>query len=115
MPGGSDLRISFDLSVYFLRHLHGVAVGLTVDVEQHRRLAVGRHDRVTRFHPGFDRRDVSDAHRNARGSVLDHDVRDLLRGAHLSADQPKHQLVIAIEQVQANRSGWSAASYPECR
>ena len=81
MPGGSDLAYLLDLSVDFIRDLHRVAVGLTVDVEQHRRFPVGGHDGVDRLHARRHRRDVSDTHRNAGRRVLDDDVRDLLAGS----------------------------------
>ena len=52
MPGGSVLRICVDFGVNFVGDIHGVAVRLAVDVEQHRRLSIGGDKRVNRLHPG---------------------------------------------------------------
>ena len=88
-----------DLVVHFLRDLHRVAVRLAIDVQQHRRLAVRGDDGVDGLHARRHRGDFADAHGNACWRVLDHDVRDFFRRAHLAADQPEIELVIALQQA----------------
>ena len=48
--GRQGLPDALDLGVNFVRNLHCVAVGLPVDVQQNRRLAVGGDDRVDGLH-----------------------------------------------------------------
>src|SRR5581483_1484270 len=77
----------FDFVVDFLRDLHRVAVRLTVDIEQYCAFSVCRNYGVQRPYTGLNGGDVPNPDRNARGRGLDYGCGDLLRVAHLPADQ----------------------------
>ena len=59
--GRQRLAETLDFVVNFLRHLHGIAVGLPVDVQQDRRLSVRGDNRVDRLHARSDAGNISDA------------------------------------------------------
>src|ERR1700722_11740270 len=70
--------------VNFLRHLHGIAVGLPINVQQDCRLAVRRYYRVDGLHAWSDARNIPDAYWNPGRSTLDHRICDFLRRLNLA-------------------------------
>ena len=76
------------LRMDFISHGNGVAVRLAIDVQQHRRFSIGAHDGIKRRNRWLHRGHISNPHRNACGSALDHSLRHILRAARLSRDQP---------------------------
>ncbi len=77
--------------------LHGVAVGLSIDAQEHRRLSVRADSGIDRLDGGCDRADVLDTNGHVVDR-LDDDVPDVLRAVHLTGDESEKELVIAIEQ-----------------
>ena len=63
-----------------------IAVGLAIDVEQDRRLAVCGNDPVDGFYSGNDLGDISDANGDARWCGLYNHCTDLGGRAYLSAN-----------------------------
>ena len=98
-PGRQRFAQALDFRVHFVRHLHGVAGRLPVDAEQHGRLSVRRHHRIKRTNRGLHFRDVAHPHRHAGRGCLDDGRGNLLRIAHLPADQPEVELVVAFEKA----------------
>ena len=99
MPGGSDLPNAVDLGVDFVGDRHRVAVGLAVDVEQHRRLSVGGDDGVNRLHSGRDRGHIANADGNSGRRGLDYDLRKLRRIFHLAVHQREIKLMVLLQQA----------------
>ncbi len=87
-----------DLVMNSVRNVHGVAVRLSADVQQNRRLAVRGHDGVDRLHPGADGGHIDDADRHSRRGGFHDDLPDLIRVDDLPIHQAKIELVILLEQ-----------------
>ncbi len=78
-----------------------VAGGLARNVEQHRRLSVGRDHGVDGHGRALDLRDIADAHRSAVGGGLDDEVAQAVEVMHLAAHQREDQLMVLL--VEAGR------------
>ena len=90
---------ALDLGVHFIGHGDGVAVGLPVDAQQHRRLSVRGDDGVHRLHARRDRRHVGNLHRNTRLRVLDDDLPELFGIVYLCVHQSEVQLMVLLQQA----------------
>ncbi len=88
------------LGVNFVGHLHRVAVGLAVDIQEDGRFAVCIDDRVHGLDAGSNAGNVANAYWNSGLGCLDHRARNLFRRPHLRVDEPQHQLVIAFDQAR---------------
>ena len=78
-----------DLGVHRVGDRHRIAVRLAVDVQQHGRLAVGRHDRVHRLHGRRDRARHRRCAPARRRRGLDDDLSELRGVVHLPVDQAR--------------------------
>ena len=87
------------LGVYFVRYYHGIAIGLTVDREQYRWLAVCGHHRVLGLCAVGNRGDIADVNRNTGRVCLHNDLAEFLGAANLAVDQPQDELVIVLDQA----------------
>src|SRR5580700_4502164 len=96
--GGEGFTKPLNFGMDFVGYLHGVAVGLAIDVEQHRRFAVGGDHRINRLHIGRDPGDIPDADRNSGWRIFYYGVGDLFRSLYLAVDQTKKELMIAFQQ-----------------
>ena len=100
--GGNGPKVTWRLAARFADELNldGIAVGLPVNVDQQRWLSVRRNHRVDGLHAGRHRGNVSNTDRNSRLCRFDHNVGNLLRSTHLSADQSENELVIFFQQAR---------------
>ncbi len=89
-----------DLGVNFICDCDRIAVGLTVDVEQHRRLSVGGHDGVHRLHAGSNRGHIANPDGNSGWRGLDYDLRELRRIFHLAVHQREIKLMVLLHQAR---------------
>ncbi len=87
-----------DFLVHGLGDRHGVAVGLTEHVQEHRLLCVGGYCDVDRLDGLGDFRDVADANRRACRCRLHDDIPDVLDRLRLAAHQAQDELMVVLEQ-----------------
>ena len=83
----------------YVGYVHGVAVGLTADVQQYRGLTVRGDHRVHRLNAWAHGGDVADMHRYARRGGLDDDLRELFWIDDLPVHQAEIELMILLQQA----------------
>ena len=83
--------------IHFVGYYHGIAIGLTVDREQYRWLAVCGHHRVLGLCAVANRGDIADV--NPGRVCLHNDLAEFLGAANLAVDQPQDELVIVLDQA----------------
>ena len=98
--GGQRFADALYFRVHLVRYLHGVALRLAIDAQENRGLSVRGNHRVKRTNRPLYCRNIADAHRHAGGGCLDDRRANLLWIAHLSADQPEVELVVAFEKAR---------------
>src|SRR5207248_10642650 len=87
-----------DLRVNGVGHFDSVAIGLPVEIEQHRRFAIGSDARVDRHYRVIDRSHVADTDRRSGWAALDDDVGDLAGRFGLAAHQAEDELVVGLDE-----------------
>src|ERR1700716_2980818 len=82
-----------------IRNLNRVAIWLAIDVKEDSGFSIRRHDRIYGLNVRSYRRNVTDAHRYARGRGLNDSIRDLFGSAHLPIDESEKELTVACRQA----------------